>query len=1039
MNSLSLLNSLNSVEATAFMKLSLVSSDVYMILSKKGTILYGNKGFKKHLGYSKAEFLNKNIGEFLSPQDLNESEKDLHQELKERKYINDWRARVISNTQELIWFSFTAVCIEDNWFVTAKDINELIYFDHELIKERERFKFFTDSSFEGIALEIDGKIVDCNKMYTKIFDAEVSDIINKESNQFLILDPNEDWDSLFNNPSVTTYEVEAKTKHGKRIFIEVNRKSAFHKGARGKLVAVRDITQRKSLESELHQQNNLHNSILNSKHILFGVLDAEGKIIELSKGLSELLEVENHNALGKYLHQVLGTEIPEQIDPESNLQLIDGERIFFLKEDAHKFDCEIRVTNPDRKNIYLKLTLAHLGGKAAGQLVVIRDVTEQKESIVKLQQTQEELRNTIKSAKLAAWSYDFEKWTLKLTPESKNILDLEQLEMPFDVFLNKIHPEDIDHTAQEMTKALEGKEFSCDTRIVLDGKTNYIHLQGFASKREVNATNKPIIKGIFQDITERKLQEIELQEAKQQAEQHTRAKNLFLANMSHEIRTPLNSILGFSQILEQKIENPEAQKLLGSIKTSGDTLLKLINDILDLSKIESSKIDLHLEEFSIEKLIEYQNSLFKNIALEKNIYFNIENELNPSEVFKGDFYRINQVLMNLINNAIKFTPNGGVTLQIASQPTEGNLARLKFKIVDTGIGIDPKSQKQIFKTFEQANSEITKNFGGTGLGLAIVQGLVDLMNGEISLESEKGKGSTFFVDIQVEAIGSKIQKEKKILEQALNHIPPGIRILLAEDNTTNQLLMQEVFAQLNVDYQIANDGIEALEILKKNPKFDLGIFDIQMPRLDGTSAIKLIRSQPELYPQFPIIALTADATTQEKQAAFSNGFNGFLPKPFIIGDLVKCINQILTSPNNKLPKKESEKPNKELIALNWSWNLDMTYIEQVTQGNTEAIVKILGRCCDGLPEKIDQMEKALVKKDVKDIVDAAHAIKGQISLFISKGDQDRVADCYQKIRSFEQLNDENAIIIDTLASELKHLNNLLRAQLVNYEEKISHS
>ena len=1028
-------------EQEAFIHLSDVSNDLYLILSDEGEIEYVNDSFLKSLSYKREDVLGKNLLDYLHSEDDQFADRaTLLKNLKEKGNLTDLRVQFIKKDGSFLWHSITASNRKNNWYVCARDINELIYFDQELIKERERFKFFTESSFEGIALEIDGKIVDCNKMYLSIFEAEEDEILKQDGNKFLILDDIEKWNALFKNEEIKSYEVQAKTAKGNLIYIEVYRKPAYHKGFKGKLVAVRDITQRKNLEEELASKNNLHKSIVDSPHILFGTLDTRGRVIELSNGLLNFLDTNIEKVKGKPIHEVFGFIIPNEIDPDSLLKSEDGKKLLVLNPGVQEFETEITITDAKGALVILQLSISNLGKEQDGQLVVFKDVTDLKENILKLELTEEELRNTIKSAKLASWHYDFDNWVLRLSPESKNILDLESLELPFDEFISKIHPDDIDETIAHLQKSIEGEEFSCDTRIVLNGKTNYIHLQGFRSSRSISGLHKPTIKGFFQDITKRKQEEIELKEAKLKAEQHTRAKNLFLANMSHEIRTPLNSILGFAQILEKKIENNDAKNLLSSIKNSGDTLLKLINDILDLSKIESSKITLHKETFTIQKLVSYQESLFKNIAQDKAIDFSINLDIPSSKVFKADFYRLNQVLMNLINNAIKFTPKGKVSLDISYK--DGDKSKLNFKVIDTGIGIDAKGQQQIFKTFEQANSEITKNFGGTGLGLAIVKGLIELMDGEIEVRSELGKGTTFEAWIAVDNIGhAEVESIGEIeLDNSSNlNIERPFRVLLAEDNPTNQLLMQEVFAQLDLEYEIAEDGTKALDLLKKNHQFHLGIFDIQMPQMDGSTAVKIIRSHPQLYPQFPIIALTADATTQERKHALKNGFNGFLPKPFKISDLILNINALMNKDNILELGKNSQIKKDNSLNLDWSWKLDMTYIEDVTQHSTDAIIKILGRCCESLPDRIDLMKQALIDENVKKIVDEAHAIKGQITLFISKEDQELVARCYNKIRSIEKINDTQKNLINTLVAELQHLTNLLKGQLKNYEEKIGHS
>ncbi|MGB0165218.1 MAG: PAS domain S-box protein, partial [Luteibaculum sp.] len=1019
----------NSLDA--FFRLGLVSTDIFLELDLDGKILFANRAFNKNLGYTREQVIGQNILDFVFEDDLESNSANLRHELLGKKYLNDWRGRLVSYDSKKIWHSFTGIVSDNKWFAIARDINDLIYFDHQLIKERERFKFFTESSFEGIALEVDGQIIDCNRMYLKIFKAELADVIRQPSDKFIAVDDLQAWRNTIKDESLSTYEVEAKTREGDLIHIEVNRKPAFHKGSKGKLVAIRDITQRKKLEKELDDRTSLHRSIVENDHILFSILDASGKVLEFSSGMHTMLGTRKENVIGKPLHEVLNSPI-EKSNGDANSLVDDqksGKKIYLLKSDSTSYDGEISVTNAQGEWCELRLTIDHLtASKNDKQLVVFKDVTDIKSNLVKLEQAKEELRNTIKSAKLASWHYDFATWKLHLAPESLNILNLDKLEYSFEEFLSKIHPEDVEEMGRQMQYAFEGKEFKCDARIVLQGKPRYIHIQSFASKQPITSDYKPVIKGILQDVSERKRQEIELKEAKQKAEQHTRAKNLFLANMSHEIRTPLNSILGFSQVLENKIKNPGALKLLGAIKNSGDTLLKLINDILDLSKIESSKISLHKEDFSLRKLLEYQSSLFKTLAKSKKIEFKINTPLHKAHLFHSDFYRINQIVMNLINNSIKFTNTGFVELFVDLEKKE-NKSYLYFKITDSGIGIDKKAKELVFKTFEQANTEITRKFGGTGLGLAIVKGLVDLLDGKIELESELGKGTVFHVRVQVEDKGiipKDVRTESAAHEQPALSIKKPFRVLLAEDNPTNQLLMQEVFKQLDIDFEIAHDGVEALDILKSDSNFQMGIFDIQMPNMDGTTAVRNIRNNEDVYPQFPIIALTADATTQEKKHALENGFSGFLPKPFIIHELIEKINELFANASSQNLESGSKEIKKDpSYDLSWSWKVDMTYMEQVTNGNAEAIVKILERCVNSLPEKIDTLKQSGEDRNLKSLIDTAHAVKGQITLFVSQKDQDYITNCYQKLRNLNAIEEKEQKLINTLAAELKHLKNLL--------------
>lgn len=382
------------------------------------------------------------------------------------------------------------------------------------------------------------------------------------------------------------------------------------------------------------------------------------------------------------------------------------------------------------------------------------------------------------------------------------------------------------------------------------------------------------------DITEEKKYKEELIEAKKIAENSNKAKGEFLANMSHELRTPLNGIIGLSQVVLDNEADVKQKNYLQKVLDSANILLQIINDLLDYSKIEAGKLTIEYSEFSLKQMLNTINELLRIKAVEKELDFNFDIDKNCPDILIGDSLRVGQILMNIVGNSIKFTPHGQVSLDIIIVEINEEFVLIEFKIIDTGIGMDENTMKNIFESFSQADASITRKFGGTGLGLTITKSLVESMNGKIKVKSKLNEGSEFNIfipfkyKIQKENEANEVTNQLNILDKSLDNL----EILLVDDNNINRLVGVTVLEKFGCKVITANDGLEAVNLLKENAtKFNIVLMDIQMPVINGYEATSII--QNELNLDIPIIAMTASAMENDIKKTISSGMVDHISKP----------------------------------------------------------------------------------------------------------------------------------------------------------------
>ncbi len=576
---------------------------------------------------------------------------------------------------------------------------------------------------------------------------------------------------------------------------------------------------------------------------------------------------------------------------------------------------------------------------------------------------------------------------------------------------------EITNTVDEINESLGNT-----TKILLDNSVEYVSASKNWSYLEIALgilTALAAVVILIADINTRNKLESELRVAKKLADDNALMKEQFMANMSHEIRTPMNSILGFSDLLYKTQLDKTQAEYLAAVKSSGANLLNIINDILDFSKIEAGKLNIEKIPFHLRELLDSLKTMFSQKAMEKGITFSVHtDEKIPAYLF-GDPTRLMQILINLTNNAIKFTQQGEVKLSCEIKSIEHDIVQLVFKVKDTGIGIPADKIGSIFERFNQGNTETTRKYGGNGLGLAIVKQLVEIQNGDISVKSKEGIGSEFMVKISypVSYENKTIIAENKTTQLKIKTDKP-LRVLLAEDHKLNQKLALTYLTDFGLTVDLAENGLQAFEMFKINV-YDLVLMDIQMPLLDGYHTAKRIRE--ELNSKVPIIAMTAHIMPNEKEKCLSYGMNDYLSKPFRETELYNIINLHL---GNKDVAAVTEHPERMNDAAPDGYTvIDTGHLKSLSRGNKKFISEIVSIFLEQNPVELIEIENAISAKNYDVIKSIAHKMKtsgGFIgiknlvpdlnkieTLAIHKGDIDEIGNLFNSVKNIcRQANNE---------------------------------
>jgi PAS domain S-box-containing protein len=635
----------------------------------------------------------------------------------------------------------------------------------------------------------------------------------------------------------------------------------------------------------------------------------------------------------------------------------------------HYFDCVLQAIVKD--------------GKVVGASGLARDITTQRESETRFTELFETLQEGV-------YFCDAEGKLLDVNPAMVRMLGYSHrdelvgttignlyFERPVDLFPVRQQTHFSSSLTREITlRRKDGKPVICidNSNAIGDSGGHMIRHQG-----------------TLVDITVRKRSEEELQKAKEAAEAANMAKSAFLAHISHEIRTPMNAVIGMTELTLDTDLNTEQREYLNMVRDSGKSLLSLINDILDFSKIEAGKLDLDSTEFSLRFGINDMVKILGVRAKQKGLELTSQISAEVPDGLLGDPGRLRQVLSNLVDNAIKFTEQGRVTLRIENDSQSEKDVCLHFTVSDSGIGIPQNKQQLIFEAFSQADNSTTRKFGGTGLGLSISSRLVQLMDGKLWVESEAGSGSVFHFTakfgLQKEKPGKAYLREGFTSADLRGARLParearrGLKILLVEDNTINQILAERLVRKRGDHMVIANNGPEALLALE-NQRFDLILMDIQMPDMSGievTAAIR--RRERSTGGHIPIIATTASAMKEDRERCLAAGMDAYLSKPIDRDALYEAIDVLSANP-------VESKPDQQPISRLQDPVFDQGAVLDSLDGDIDLLREIVGISVTQFSKHMENLRGGISKKDAKSIERAAHALKGTAANLLARGVMD---------------------------------------------------
>jgi two-component system sensor histidine kinase/response regulator len=668
----------------------------------------------------------------------------------------------------------------------------------------------------------------------------------------------------------------------------------------------------------------------------------------------------------------------EHMHPDDRPRTLRAARAHLFGNEPH--DVELRIRCKD--GAYRWFRLRGRADRDADGIALrvsgsIHEIDRQKVAEDALREVKERFERAIEGTQDGLWEVDMTRGKMWLSPRLHELLGYQvgELHDRHDVMRELVHPDDMTTGDEAVARQAEHRksiEFEVRMRCK-SGEYRWFRLRGSPSAEGEGPFTR--VSGSMQDVTDAHLAKDALVRASEEAQSANQAKSAFLANMSHEIRTPMNGILGMTTLLLDTPLAGDQREFAETIHASSQSLLTVINDILDFSKIEAGKLDIESIETDLRNVVDDVISTLDYQAQAKGLRLAADVQPEVPHVSMGDPQRIRQCLLNLMGNAIKFTPSGQVDVSVSVAGVRDGRTLVRFEVRDTGIGIAPESVKSLFQPFVQADSSTTRHFGGTGLGLSIVRGLVEMMGGQVSAHSQPGKGSTFsFLLPMMDVSGATPRADKPAPDVHWAARRFRGKVLLVEDNAVNQKVAQRFLERLGCEVELAENGEQCIRAWELG-KFDLVLMDIQMPVMDGYTATRLIRENECADWHTPIVALTANAMTGQLERCLSAGMDGLLTKPIAIERLREVLDRFGLAVSEDVVLAEADVA-AMVTAPAQPAAVDVSQLSELAGEDQDFVQSVVVSFEKSMAQLLATMHAAASRGEAQQLARAAHQVKG---------------------------------------------------------------
>ncbi|MDB4925746.1 MAG: domain S-box protein [Mucilaginibacter sp.] len=849
-----------------FFNLFDTSPQIHFIANKDSNIELINNSVSKILGYDPKQAMGRSLWDFVVGNSREQFVPLIEKAIATGQSF-ELETQTVSRDGNVKWIGWCGIYKSEKWYASGRDIT----YQKQILAELEQLSLVASKMINGVAISnANDKVIWINNAFETITGYEFSDVEGKRLRDIFVPDVNNKESVEQYNANIATKQsysvhIHATRKDGQQVWLAVSASVIYDKdGEVEKYIRLfADITARKIVQKDLE--------ILSfaARKSPSGMLsrDANGVVIWMNEAMERITGYTLAEMKGKKFGSIL---IGEDTDMEVFNNAVKA------VQEKRPYDAEILIYRKDGTPVWVVMSNSPLfddAGAVERQVTTMLDVTERKMAENELKLLSLVASNTISGVVISNKEGEVE-WVNNAFENITgfNIADVKDKHLG-DILQGELTDISIIQKSRELSKNKQSFELDL-LGYRKDGNPIWITVINSVILNKDGDVDKYI--EVVIDISSKKKVELELMQAKEEALQLNKAKDMFISVMSHEIRTPLNAVIGMSHLLLEENLQESQKENLNLLKFSADNLLKLINDVLDFTKIETGNIELEKAKFDLRKTVQSITGSMQYRTKEKNIYLNARiDPAVPAHVI-GDSTRLSQILLNLVSNAVKFTDKGGVIVELKVIDDNNKNVRIRFSVTDTGIGIANDKLSTIFESFKQAEADTTRKYGGTGLGLAISKSLIELHDSRINVDSEPGKGSTFWFTITFsKANSSNNNNNNNKVETGLS-----IHVLVVDDNQINRLLINKILTKWGATIDFAENGLQAVNKVENN-KFDVVLMDIHMPEMGGLEASQIIRSKHEPYfKQLPIIALTASMLNSQIDQISGAGMNDYILKPF---------------------------------------------------------------------------------------------------------------------------------------------------------------